>query len=241
VQDHRMSEKTVICLPTYNEARNIVKITENILEILPRVSILVIDDNSPDGTGAIAEQMALKHPRISVLHRPRKEGLGKAYVSGFRAALKRPEVRWIGQMDADLSHPPDRLPEMLRAAEHADLVIGSRYVSGGGTENWNIIRKMISRFGSLYVRLWLRIPFHDLTGGFKIWRRELLEQILCCPISAHGYAFQVETTFLSAQHNARIVEIPILFTDRNVGKSKMTMSIVFEAFWRVPLMGWHRL
>jgi dolichol-phosphate mannosyltransferase len=230
-------KKIVICLPTYNEAANLPQITEAILRIIPSAVILVIDDNSPDGTGAVAEKMRLENPQISVLHRVRKEGLGRAYLEGFRTVLKNmPEVERIVQMDADFSHPPERLPEMIRRSESADLVIGSRYVKGGGTENWSLFRQLISRFGSLYARLWLGLPVRDLTGGFKVWRRDLLEKILSCPIGSGGYGFQAETTFFAFRSGARIAEVPILFTDRNVGKSKMTAGIAWEAFWRLPLI-----
>lgn len=232
------SMKTVICLPTYNEARNLPRITEAILRALPETSILVIDDNSPDGTGAIADRMARENPQVSVLHRSRKEGLGRAYVEGFRTVLNHSDAKVIVQMDADFSHPPDRLPDMIQAASEADLVIGSRYVAGGGTQNWGLCRRLISRFGSLYARLCLSLPVRDITGGFKAWHRELLEQVLSYPISSGGYGFQAETTFFAFRTGARIVELPILFVDRNVGKSKMTAAIAFEAFWRLPLIRW---
>lgn len=233
---HFSAKDIVICLPTYNEKENLRLTAAAILSASPRVSILVIDDNSPDGTGRIADQLASEDPRISVLHRARKEGLGRAYLDGFRRVLQDPNVRFIGQMDADLSHPPERLPAMIQAAESGDLVIGSRYVRGGGTRNWNFCRKFISRFGSLYARIWLGMSVRDLTGGFKIWRRTLLESILKHPVNGGGYVFQVETTFLAFRLGADITELPILFTDRNVGKSKMTADIALEAFWRLPVM-----
>ena len=236
MSDNFSAKEIVICLPTYNESENLRQTAAAILTAVPRVSILIIDDNSPDGTGCIADQMACEDPRISVLHRARKQGLGRAYLDGFRTVLKQPHVRLIGQMDADLSHPPDRLPAMIHAAEFSDLVIGSRYVPGGGTRNWNFYRKFISRFGSLYARAWLGMPVRDLTGGFKIWRRSLLETVLEHPVNAGGYVFQVETSFLAFRLGARITELPILFTDRNVGKSKMTADIALEAFWRLPAM-----
>lgn len=236
MSDNSYAKEMVICLPTYNERANLRRTAASILEAVPQVSVLVIDDSSPDGTGALADQMAREDPRISVRHRARKEGLGRAYLDGFRTVLKQPDVRLIGQMDADLSHPPDRLPAMIRAAESADLVIGSRYVPGGGTRNWNLCRKIISRFGSLYARTWLGMPVRDLTGGFKIWRRSLLETVLTHPVNAGGYVFQVETSFLAFQLGADISELPIVFTDRHVGKSKMTADIALEAFWRLPVM-----
>ncbi len=234
---HAFFKKIVVCLPTYNEVKNLPQIAEAVLRIIPSALILVIDDNSPDGTGAVAEKMAQENPQISVLHRAQKQGLGRAYIDGFRTVLKNmPDAELIVQMDADFSHPPERLPEMIRASENADLVIGSRYIEGGGTENWSICRQMISRFGSLYARLWLGISVRDLTGGFKVWRRDLLEKMLCYPIASGGYGFQAETTFFAYRAGGRIVEVPILFTDRNVGKSKMTAGIAWEAFWRLPLI-----
>ena len=171
-----------------------------------------------------------------VLHRPRKEGLGQAYCDGFRYAINKVKADIIVQMDADLSHPPEKLPQMIAAIQTADLVIGSRYISGGGTKNWNISRRIISRFGAIYAKLWLDLPVHDPTGGFKVWRSDLLKHVLACPVISDGYGFQVETTFIDRQLGAHIVEIPICFTDRHVGRSKMTAGIAFEAFWRIPLM-----
>jgi dolichol-phosphate mannosyltransferase len=231
-------KETVICVPTYNEARNLPQITADILNAVPDASLLIIDDNSPDGTGRIADRLAYADSRISVLHRFRKEGLGKAYLDGFQRILNMNHIRLVGQMDADFSHPPNRLPAMIQATEKAELVIGSRYVSGGNTENWNAVRRMISRFGSLYARLWLNIPIRDITGGFKIWRREMLEQVLAYSISSDGYSFQIETNYLAFRLKARIAELPIAFTDRYIGQSKMTPGIAFEACWRLPLMRW---
>jgi len=236
-----LSAKTLVCLPTYNEARNLYEITNAVFRALPGVSILVIDDNSPDKTGMMAEHMALNNPQLSVLHRSRKEGLGLAYLDGFRHAfLSRHDVRRIVQMDADLSHPPELLPHMLDMSRKADLVIGSRYVAGGRTRNWGIHRRMISRFGSLYARAWLGIPVCDLTGGFKVWHRELLEQILTYSIDSGGYVFQTETTFLAHRLGACVREVPILFTDRYAGKSKMSAAIAFEACWRLPSIRWKK-
>ncbi len=231
-------QQTVICLPTYNELENLPRITTVILETLPQASILVIDDNSPDGTGDLAEQMAMGTSRISVLRRARKEGLGRAYLNAFRILLDRPDVALIVQMDADFSHPPARLPQMIQAAEQADLVIGSRYVPGGGIRNWGIHRRLISRFGSLYARVWLSLPVRDLTGGFKVWRREMLGKVLQYPIIGGGYVFQAETTFLASRLGGRVTEMPIMFTDREMGISKMSAGIAFEASWRVPLIRW---
>lgn len=231
-----MALKTVVCLPTYNEAGNIRHAVEAVLKVLKQALILVIDDNSPDGTGRIADQLANKDPRVFVLHRPYKQGLGKAYCHGFRFAIDQMNADLIIQMDADLSHPPEKIPEMILAAQKAELVIGSRYVSGGYTKNWNMLRQMISRFGASYARNILRFPIYDPTAGFKLWRRQLLDLILKLPVSASGYVFQVETSFYAHLMGAKIIEIPICFTERGLGQSKMTLSITFEAFWRVPLI-----
>jgi len=231
-----MDFKTAVCLPTYNEAENITPVAEAVLQILPQAFIVIIDDNSPDGTGKIADELAHKDPRIFVLHRPKKQGLGKAYCEGFAFALEQLGADLIVQMDSDLSHNPENLPQMICAAENADLVIGSRYVSGGRTENWNRIRRMISRFGAFYARSILGLPVHDPTGGFKLWNRNMLKRVLNHPISSGGYVFQVETTFCAYCMEAKIREIPICFVDRGLGRSKMTASIALEAFWRIPAM-----
>ncbi|MCP4347418.1 MAG: polyprenol monophosphomannose synthase [Desulfobacterales bacterium] len=237
MNDKQLQEKIIICVPTYNEAHNLRQITKAILRALPHAFILIIDDNSPDGTGIIANQLAEKNPNISVLHRFRKEGLGRAYINGFRTALDRTDnIKLIGQMDADFSHSPDMLPNMVKAAEKADLVIGSRYMAGGSVQNWCVYRRLISQCGSLYARFWLGMPTRDLTGGFKIWHRDLLEQVLNFPISARGYVFQAETTYIASRLGARITEVPIPFANRNAGKSKMTADIALEAFWRLPLL-----
>ena len=231
-----MADALVICLPTYNEAENIAYTVQAILSASPQAAVLITDDNSPDGTGAIADQMAQKDPRIFVIHRPFKQGLGKAYCEGFHFAIEQLGADLIGQMDADFSHPPEFLPKMIAAARTTDLVIGSRYTAGGGTKNWNTARRMISRFGSLYARTLLGLPVSDPTGGFKIWRRETLQGVLNFPISSGGYVFQVETTFYAYRMGAAISEVPIRFVERSTGKSKMTASIAFEAFRRIPMI-----
>lgn len=231
-----MHEKIICCLPTYNEAENIAAIVNAIFQFLPKALILIIDDNSPDGTGQIAKMLSSRDSRVFSLNRPQKAGLGKAYCHGFQVALDRMNADIIVQMDADLSHPPEILPQMMAAIQTADLVIGSRYASGGGTKNWNIIRRMISRFGAIYARTWLGLTVNDPTGGFKVWRGDLLKQVLFYPILTTGYSFQVETTFIASGLGARIVETPICFTDRYMGRSKMTAGIVFEAFLQIPLM-----
>ena len=225
-----------LVLPTYDEAANIEAMVLAALEQLPPARrVLVVDDSSPDGTGEIADRLAADHPEVSVLHRARKEGLGPSYVAGFRRALDG-GADLIVQMDADFSHDPADLPRLLSAAEGADLVLGSRYVEGGGVTDWGAARRAISRWGSTYARTALGIDIQDLTGGFKVFRRGVLEAIDLDSLGAVGYAFQVETTFRAIRAGFRVVEVPIVFRDRRVGESKMTGAIVLEAAWRVPTM-----
>jgi dolichol-phosphate mannosyltransferase len=234
------SNQAWVILPTYNEAENLERIVGAVLEQLPDSGrVLVVDDNSPDGTGELADQLAASNPSISVLHRPLKEGLGPAYLAGFRVALDGGAER-IVEMDADFSHDPSYLPKLIGAADHFDLVIGSRYVPGGGVTDWGPMRRFISRGGSSYARLALGLPVRDLTGGFKCFRREVLEAINLETIEARGYAFQVETTYRAIRAGFRVVEIPIVFKDRADGTSKMSRSIVAEAIWRVPAMRFRR-
>jgi dolichol-phosphate mannosyltransferase len=229
-----------VILPTYNEAENLERIVIAVLQQLPDSGrVLVVDDNSPDGTGAIADRLADSNESVSVLHRPRKEGLGPAYLAGFHVALDAGAQR-IVEMDADFSHDPAYLPKLIGAAEHYDLVIGSRYVPGGGVTEWGPVRRFISRGGSSYARIALGLPIRDLTGGFKCFRREVLETINLDTIQARGYAFQVETTYRAIRAGFRVVEIPIVFRDRADGTSKMSRSIVAEAMWRVPSMRFRR-
>jgi dolichol-phosphate mannosyltransferase len=228
-----------VILPTYNEAENLERIVGAVQEQLPAGRVLVVDDNSPDGTGEIADRLADSTESISVLHRDRKEGLGPAYLAGFHVALDAGAQR-IVEMDADFSHDPAYLPKLIAAADHYDLVIGSRYVPGGGVTEWGQMRKFISRGGSAYARLALGMPIRDLTGGFKCFRREVLESIKLDTIEARGYAFQVETTYRAIKAGFRVVEIPIVFRDRADGTSKMSRSIVAEAMWRVPAMRFRR-
>ena len=227
---------TWVILPTYNEAENLERIVNAVLEQLPASGrVLVVDDNSPDGTGGIADRLAASDDSVSVLHRERKEGLGPAYLAGFHVALDGGAER-IVEMDADFSHDPAYLPNLIGAADEADLVIGSRYVPGGGVTDWGPMRRFISRGGSAYARWALGLPIRDLTGGFKCFRREVLESINLDTIEARGYAFQVETTYRAIRAGFRVVEIPIVFRDRTDGTSKMSKSIVAEAMWRVPAM-----
>jgi dolichol-phosphate mannosyltransferase len=229
-----------VILPTYNEAENLERIVNAVLQQLGDSDrVLVVDDNSPDGTGEIADRLADSNESVSVLHRPRKEGLGPAYLAGFHVALDAGAQR-IVEMDADFSHDPAYLPKLIGAAEHYDLVIGSRYVPGGGVTEWGPVRRFISRGGSSYARVALGLPIRDLTGGFKCFRREVLETINLDTIQARGYAFQVETTYRAIRAGFRVVEIPIVFRDRADGTSKMSRSIVAEAVWRVPAMRFRR-
>ncbi|HQJ98572.1 MAG TPA: polyprenol monophosphomannose synthase [Thermoleophilia bacterium] len=227
----------VVVLPTYNEAQNVRDAVARIREVADGQGIplhtLIVDDDSPDGTGEIADQLARDVPDVSVLHRRAKEGLGKAYIAGFRRALEMGAER-IFEMDADLSHDASYLPHFLRLIDQgADLVLGSRYVKGGGIENWSLPRRVISRGGCLYAQLVLGLPYRDLTGGFKCFRRAVLETVDLDAIDTKGYGFQIEMTYRVHQLGFRIVELPIVFVDRKVGESKMTNDIVFEAMKNV--------
>jgi dolichol-phosphate mannosyltransferase len=225
-----------LVIPTYNEASNVEPIVAAAVPHLgPEGRILIVDDSSPDGTGEIADRLAAELPAVSVLHRPGKQGLGPAYVAGFREALAG-GASLIAQMDADFSHDPAALPLLLAATRDADLVLGSRYVAGGGVEQWGPVRRLVSRGGCAYARAVLGVEVHDLTGGFKVFRRRVLEAIDLPSISAFGYAFQVETTYRAIRAGFRVVELPITFRDRRVGESKMSKRIVVEAAWRVPRM-----
>jgi len=229
-----MSEtrKALVCLPTYDERENLAPMVAAILAQVPTLEILVIDDNSPDGTGKIADELAARDRRVHVLHRAGKEGLGKAYLAGFAWALQR-DYRLVLEMDCDFSHDPKYLPAMLAAAGEVDLVLGSRYVAGGGTVNWGWLRKLISRGGSLYARTILGLKVRDLTGGFKCFRREVLEAIDLATVQCTGYAFQIELTYRASRRGFRIREVPITFVDRRVGHSKMSRRIVLEAIRKV--------
>jgi dolichol-phosphate mannosyltransferase len=229
-----------VILPTYNEAENLERIVGAVLEQLPSSRrVLIVDDNSPDGTGEIADRLAEADESISVLHRNRKEGLGPAYLAGFRVALDG-GAELIIEMDADFSHDPSYLPRLIAATDRADLAIGSRYVPGGGITEWGPLRRFISRGGSAYARAALGLPIKDLTGGFKCFRRIVLETIDLDTIEARGYAFQVETTYRAIKAGFRVVEVPIVFKDRADGTSKMSKAIVAEAMWRVPAMRFRR-
>jgi dolichol-phosphate mannosyltransferase len=231
----KVADCTVI-VPTYNEVDNIGQLIPQILAH-PRCRVLVVDDGSPDGTGALVEQLARREPRVGLLSRPGKLGLGTAYIAGFRRALDE-GAQLIVEMDADFSHDPRYLPALIDAASEYDLVLGSRYVPGGGTTDWGLSRKMISRGGNLYAGIILGLPVADSTGGFRCYRRKVLEAIDLGAVRSNGYAFQIEMVYRARAAGARIGEVPIIFPDRRVGQSKMSRRIVIEALvnvWRLRL------
>jgi dolichol-phosphate mannosyltransferase len=224
--------KAVVCLPTYNERENL----EPMLRALGEkdVRVLVIDDNSPDGTGELADRLSAELGYVDVLHRESKEGLGPAYLAGFRRALAS-DAELILEMDCDFSHDPDYVPRLIATVEDgADLALGSRYVPGGGVRNWGLLRRFISAGGSFYARVLLGVKVRDLTGGFKCYRRAVLEAIELDEVDSRGYAFQIETTYRALRAGFKVVEVPITFADREVGGSKMSKAIVAEAIWKVP-------
>jgi dolichol-phosphate mannosyltransferase len=229
--------RATVCLPTYNERENLPRMIEALGLVLREDDrVLVIDDNSPDGTGEIADALAAEHPFVDVLHRQKKEGLGRAYVAGFQRALAN-GTELVLEMDCDFSHDPGDVPRLIEAAEGgADLVLGSRYVPGGRTVNWGLLRRLISRGGSVYTALFLQMGVKDPTGGFKCFRRPVLERLDLDAITPRGYAFQIEMTYRAKKAGFEVVEIPITFVDREVGQSKMSRSVVLEAIWRVPLL-----
>jgi len=226
----------LVVIPTYNERDNLRALVPRVLALGARYRVLVVDDRSPDGTGAVADALAAEHPgRVRVLHRPKKQGIGPAYVAGFRVALST-DAALIVEMDADLSHNPQDLPTLVAAALNHDLVLGSRYVPGGGTHGWPFYRQAISRLGCRYARRVLRVEIHDLTGGFKVFRRETLAALDLDALRSDGYGFQIETTYRVLMAGGRVVEVPILFTDRVAGASKLSRRIVLEAVvmvWRL--------
>jgi dolichol-phosphate mannosyltransferase len=229
--------KATICLPTYNERENLPRMIDALATVLRGGDrVLVIDDNSPDGTGGIADTLAETRAFVDVLHREAKQGLGRAYIAGFQRVLES-DAELVLEMDCDFSHDPADVPRLIAAAEQgADLVLGSRYVAGGGTRNWGLLRRFISRGGSLYTAFFLHMGVKDPTGGFKCFRRNVLERLDLSGITPRGYAFQIETTWRVKQLGFRVVEIPITFVDREVGQSKMSRAVVLEAIWRVPLL-----
>jgi dolichol-phosphate mannosyltransferase len=225
-----------VCLPTYNEVENLEPMVRTLGEVLPEGGrVLVIDDSSPDGTGELADRLEAELPWVSVLHRLRKEGLGRAYIAGFHRALA-DGAELVLEMDCDFSHDPRDVPRLIAAVEAgADVAIGSRYVPGGGTENWGLVRRLISRGASLYTRT-LLMPVHDPTSGFKCFRREVLERIDLDAIDSMGYAFQIENVYRARRAGFTVVEVPIVFAERQVGHSKMSRKIVLEAMWKVPAL-----
>jgi dolichol-phosphate mannosyltransferase len=231
-------ERALIIVPTYNERDNVAEVHERFLASVPAAHILFVDDNSPDGTGEILDELAAHDPRIHVLHRPGKLGLGTAYLDGFRWGLAR-GYHYLFEMDADFSHDPKYLPGMLDlAAGGADVVIGSRYVAGGGTENWGVGRKIISRGGSLYARTILGVKIRDVTAGFICWRRRALEALDLASVRSNGYSFQIEMKYRAVQAGLTLVETPIVFADRRIGQSKMSRAIFAEALlmvWKLRL------
>jgi dolichol-phosphate mannosyltransferase len=228
-----------LILPTYNEAENIEPLVRAALVQLESTglehTVLIVDDNSPDGTGRIADRVAEESDRVRVLHRPRKQGLGRAYLAGFEVALAE-GADLILEMDSDFSHDPADLPRLIAAAGAADLVLGSRYVPGGGVENWGLVRRAVSRGGSAYARVLLGVPVRDLTGGFKCFHRRVLETIDLDGVHANGYGFQIELTYRAVQAGFTVTEVPIMFRERRVGRSKMTARIALEAVWKVPAL-----
>jgi dolichol-phosphate mannosyltransferase len=233
-----MSSKALVCIPNYNERANLPSLLDELLATSP-VDVAIIDDNSPDGTGRLADLRAEKDSRIHVIHRATKLGLGSAYIAAFTHALTK-DYRFILQMDADFSHQPRHVPQMLRAIEFDDVVIGSRYIDGGSVENWPLIRRVLSRGGSLYARTVLSSSVFDMTSGFKCFRREVLEAINVETLMTNGYAFQIETTHRALQQGFRIKEIPIVFFERENGRSKMSNGIVAEAVTSVWRMRFRR-
>jgi dolichol-phosphate mannosyltransferase len=237
------STRAVVCVPTFDERDNLEPLVRALGDVLDtsRDRVLVIDDGSPDGTGEIADRLATELPWLGVLHRTRKEGIGRAYLAGFRQALES-DAQLVLEMDCDFSHDPADVVRLISACEDgADLALGSRWVDGGGTVNWGLARRLISRGGSLYARLVLGVGVHDLTGGFKCFRRAVLETIDLDAIAARGYGFQIEGTYRALRAGFRVVEVPITFVDRRVGESKMSGAIVVEAMRQVPQLRWRAL
>ena len=230
------AERVLVVVPTYNEAENLPAIVDRVRRALPEVELLVVDDASPDGTGAIADRLAAADPSVHVLHRPGKRGLGSAYVAGFGWARER-GFDVVVEMDADGSHAPEQLPSLLSALRSADVVLGSRWVPGGKVENWPLRRMLLSRGANLYTRLVLGMPVRDATGGFRAYRMPVLDKIDIASVASQGYCFQVDLAWRAHREGLRVVEVPITFTDRQRGASKMSSSIVREALWRVTRWG----
>jgi len=232
--------KTLVIIPTYNERENIERIVPHVLEKDPSIHVLIVDDGSPDGTGEIAERMAKENDRILVLHRKNKSGLGTAYITGFKFALEK-SYDLIFEMDCDFSHDPEYIPHFLEAIKDADLILGSRYISGVNVINWPMSRLLLSYFANVYSRWVTGLPLKDATGGFKCFRREVLEAIDFSKVKSNGYSFQIEMSFRAWKKGFRIKEIPIVFEDRKAGQSKMSKKIVREAIWMVWRLRWWSL
>ena len=231
-----MSERALVLLPTYNEKDNVERIAKKVLEVDPRIEILVVDDNSPDGTGEIADRLATDEPRIRVLHRKEKQGLGRAYIAGFKYGIEQ-KYDYIFEMDADFSHQPKYLADHLKNIQSCDLSLGSRYVKGGGVENWPKTRWAISYYANVYSRVVTGLPVKDATGGFKCFRREVLESLELDKIRSNGYSFQIEVSFRVWLKGYRICEIPIVFVEREAGSSKFSKKIIYEAIFMVLYLG----
>lgn len=234
----RAGGRALVIVPTYNECENIARLVEEIMGQDQRLDVLVVDDGSPDGTGKVVDELCARNPRVHVLHRPRKMGLGTAYIAGFRWALER-EYAFVFEMDADFSHDPAHLPQFLESIQDADVVLGSRYRDGKVTVvNWPMARLILSYSANIYARVITGLPLFDSTGGFKCFRREVLEAIRLDRVRSNGYAFQIEMNFRAWRQGFRIVEIPIVFVDRTEGQSKMSRRIVREAIWMVWRLRW---
>jgi dolichol-phosphate mannosyltransferase len=229
-------DRTIVVLPTFNEAASLRSIVSRIRASVPAADVLIVDDNSPDGTGVIADEIVAEDAQVHVLHRLGKEGLGVAYLAGFAWALQS-GYDVIVEMDADGSHQPSQLPDLLGALTDADLVIGSRWVEGGGTQNWSRAREVLSRGGNAYTRFMLNIPIHDATGGFRAFRADTLRSLDLHEVASQGYCFQVDLAWRAAQRGLRVKEVPITFVERETGESKMSRKIVAEALWRVTAWG----
>ena len=236
-----MAERALVIVPTYNERVNVPTLLERILAQDSRLEVLIVDDGSPDGTGELADEIVAREPRVHVMHRGRKLGLGTAYIAGFKWALER-DYSYVFEMDADFSHDPAHLPKFLTAIENADLVLGSRYNAGKVTVvNWPIRRLLLSYAANLYARWVTGLPLDDSTGGFKCFRRSVLQAIDLDSVRSNGYGFQIEVSYLAWKKDFRIVEIPIVFHDRTEGQSKMSRKIVYEAIWMVWQLRWRSL
>jgi dolichol-phosphate mannosyltransferase len=231
-----LTERALVLLPTYNEKDNIEKISRQVIAIDPRIEVLIVDDNSPDGTGQIADRLATENPRIKVLHRMEKQGLGRAYIAGFHYGIEQ-KYDYIFEMDADFSHQPKYLADHLMNIQSCDISLGSRYIKGGGVENWPKMRWAISYYANVYSRVVTGLPVRDATGGFKCFRRHVLESLDLDNIRSNGYSFQIEVSFRAWLHGFKIQEIPIIFVEREAGHSKFSKRIIYEAVFMVLYLG----